>query len=44
MVCAECGIKIHYRQRYETKDKKRVCIMCWEEKYKRKEDRDYEIA
>ena len=33
--CDECGIKIHHRQRFDTKDKKRVCIICWEEKYGR---------
>ena len=32
--CEECGAKIHYRQRHETRDGKRVCIICLEEKYK----------
>jgi formylmethanofuran dehydrogenase subunit E len=44
MICAECGIKIHYQQRYETEDKKRVCIMCWDEKYKSEGSLDHEVA
>jgi formylmethanofuran dehydrogenase subunit E len=32
--CEECGIKIHYKERFETRDGKRVCIICLEEKYK----------
>lgn len=34
MRCEECGIKIHYLQRHETRDNKKVCIICLEEKYK----------
>lgn len=30
--CDECGVKIHYRQRFETEEGKRLCIMCFEER------------